>query len=167
MKATPLACAVATAALFSSACSTFDDSWPQRDGLPDLAALEAARESEPEKDETVGGISWVPLINMQGELYGPADPHLAQGTTFTDFDAYGPLFFAGDVEQFHYGDDQQLYEREQETHVAWGLWQRKRNDVRVPSGWRVETRATLLWGLLSWPDVYYTPRAPKTVTPSE
>lgn len=163
MKATPIQCAGAIAALFLSACSTFDDSWPQRDGLPDVAALEKARAADPEKDETVGAIAWVPLINLQGEMYGPSDPHLAAGTSYADFDAYGPLFFAGDMEQFHYGDGQELYEREQETHVAWGLWQRKRNDVKVPSGWRVETEASLLWGLLSWPDVYYMPEAPETV----
>lgn len=154
------------AALSLAACSTYDDSWPQRDGLPDLVALEKVRAEDPDKDDTVGAVAWVPLISMQGEIYGESDPHLAEGTSYVDFDAYGPLFFAGDVEKFHYGEGNELYEREQETHAAWGLWKRTRNDVRVPSGWRVETEASLLWGLLSWPDVYYVTDAPGTVQPA-
>ena len=163
MRASLLPCAGGIAALFLSACSTYDDAWPQRDGLPDLAALEQVRADDPDQDDSVGAFAWIPLVNLQGEIYGPSKPHLAAGTSYTDFDAYGPLFFAGDVEKFHYGQGKELYEREQQTHAAWGLWQRKRNDVKVPSGWRVETEASLLWGLLSWPDVYYVTDAPATV----
>ena len=154
--------AAAACAMFLSACSSFDDSWPRREGAPDLARMEAAH-TEAGGERDVRAISWVPLVALHVESFGDADALLREGATYEEADAYGPLVFAGDLERLHYTDDQELYERQQSSHFAWGLWQRHESDVKTAGGWRVETRSSLLWGLLSWPEMVYYEEAPSSV----
>ena len=152
----------AALALFFASCSTYPDSWPESDGSPDLALLEQQRR-DVDSDKPISGVSWLPLVRLHGERYGPSKPGLPEGTTYSELYGYGPLLFAGAVHKRHYDEAKALFERGCETYALWGLWQQRRTDVRVPSGWRVEAESSLLFGLLRWPDSYYVDDAPQGI----
>ena len=54
-----------------------------------------------------------------------------------------------------YDEEGKLYEQLDHTSALWGLWWSKDTRVRVPTGWRVESESSLLFGLLRWPSSYY------------
>ena len=141
-------------------CSTSNYHFAARDGLPpDVKILEQARQqvgvAKGGKHKGLGDVSWFPLIAMNGELYNVAAPEMASGTGYAEFDAYGPLFMFVDGESFHYDEQQRLYERKQGSRYLWGLVNSERNEVRVPSGWRVAAETSILFGLLRWPSEEY------------
>jgi len=146
-------------------CSTTNYSFAGRDGLPpNIEVLEQARqelESVPGKTGSgLGDISWLPLIAMSAEIYNVADHQMPKGTGYAAFDAYGPLFMFVASETFQYDEQQRLYERNEDSSYLWGLVRSERNDVRVPSGWRVDTETSILFGLLRWPAEYYMSNLP-------
>lgn len=148
-----------------TSCATRSYSFADRDGLPpDVVALEKAREehdSVPGKKGTgLGDVSWVPLFAMNAEIYNSSNAPYPKGTTYADFDAYGPLFMFASGEAYHYDEEQRLYERSDEASYLWGLASNERSDIRVPSGWHVRTNTSLLFGLLNWPATYYITNLP-------
>lgn len=157
---------IAVAVLLSLAsCSTNNYSFAARDGLPpNVEVLEQARQelaSAPgSKNNGLGDISWLPLIAMNAEVYNTAHPQMPKGTRYAEFDAFGPLFMFVDAETYQYDEQQRLYERGEDASYLWGLVRSERNDVRVPSGWRVDTETSVLFGLLRWPAEYYMSNLP-------
>lgn len=158
--------AVASALFLALAsCSTNNYSFADRDGLPpNVGVLEQARQElavVPGKTESgLGDVSWFPLMALNAEIYNVSDPQMPKGTGYTGLNAYGPLFMFVDVETYQYDEQQRLYERAEGSSYLWGLMRSQRNDVRVPSGWRVDTETSILFGLLRWPDDYYTTNLP-------
>lgn len=148
-----------------TACATKSYSFPDRDGLPpDVGALEQARQEmnkvPGKKDAGLGDVSWFPLIAMNAEIYNVSNPPGPKGTTYADFDAYGPLFMFVGGESYRYDQQQRLVQRTDESSVLWGLWSSERKDIRVPSGWYVDSETRLLFGLLRWPAEYYISSLP-------
>jgi len=162
MKAKPLVVTLLLLALAS--CVTQNHKFADRHGqLPDIQALAAARQLEVEKHKNNGGlgdVSWFPLLAMNAEIYNVKSPPWPAGTGYAEFDAYGPLFMFVDAEACSYDEQQKLYERNHDAQYLWGLYRSERNDVRVPSGWRVDTETSLLFGLLRWPNEFYVKTLP-------
>lgn len=161
----PSLAVVSVLLLALSSCATSNYRFAARDGLPpDVEVLENARREHAgvsgRKGNGLGDVSWVPLIAMNAEIYNVSNPTMPKGTGYAAFDAYGPLFFIVDAETFHYDEQQRLYERSEDSSYLWGLFRTERNDVRVPSGWRVDTETSLLFGLLRWPAEYYMSNLP-------
>src|SRR5690606_29449123 len=142
-----------------TSCITRNHKFADRGGeLPDVRALEAARQVEVDKRKNNGGlgdVSWFPLLAMNAEIYNVKKSPWPPGRGYAEFDAYGPLFMFVSAEACSYDEQLQLYERSHDAQYLWGLIRTERNDVRVPSGWRVDTETSLLFGLLRWPNEYY------------
>jgi hypothetical protein len=137
-------------------------SFPDRGGAPDIQAMEKARQENASKNRSggLGDVSWYPLLALNAETYDASNDPRPKGTRYVDFESYGPLFMFADAEEYHYDEDQQVYEHNIGKSYLWGLYRFERNDVRVPSGWRYDEETSLLFGLMRWPsDAYVTNKA--------
>ena len=131
-------------------------------GLPHVKALETARQAELEKNNKggLGDVMWLPLLTMKAEIYNEPSAVWPKGTGYADYDAYGPLFMFADSDVCHYDEQQRLYERNLASQYLWGLYKSEQNEVRVPTGWRVDHETSLLFGLLRWPETIYVESLP-------
>ena len=155
MKFTSLAIVILVLSMTS--CVMRSHTFADRNGAPDVQALEKMRQEQLAKKVTggLGDVAWYPLLSMNFEIYNVSNPPLLSGTTYSEIDAFGPLFMIADSGVFHYDEKQELYEREILQSYLWGLYRYGRNDVRVPNGWRYDEEKSLLFGLLRWPNKVY------------
>lgn len=155
MKFTSLAIVILLLSMTS--CVVSDHTFADRNGAPDVQALEKMRQEQLAKKEPggLGDFAWYPLLSMSFEVYNVSKPPLPSGTTYSELDAFGPLFMFADGDAFHYDEKQELYERNIEQSYLWGLYRHERDDVRVPYGWRYQEETSILFGLLRWPSKVY------------
>tara|TARA_R110002072_G_scaffold299403_6_gene474992 strand:- start:40242 stop:40814 length:573 start_codon:yes stop_codon:yes gene_type:complete len=148
---------VAFLPLVMTSCVVSNHHFGDRDGAPDVAALEQARQERMARNDTggLGDVTWIPLLTTNFEIYNVSNPPWPAGTGYAELDAYGPLFMFVDGDAFHYDENQELYERNIEQSYFWGLYRYERDDVRVPSGWRYNEQTSILFGLLRWPSRVY------------
>jgi hypothetical protein len=141
-----------------TSCALRSYSFPPRHGeLPDAKALETAREVQVKRGNGggLGDVYWLPFLAFRAEIYNTPDGEWPTGTAYGDYDSYGPFGMFSDSDACHYDEQLQLYERNFESQFVWGLYRSERNDVRVASGWRVDSETSILFGLLRWPSKAY------------
>lgn len=148
---------VAILLLPMTSCVMRNHTFADRNGAPDVHALEKARQEQLAKSDA--GVltdgSWYPALALNMEFYNVSRPPLPSGTTYSDIDAFGPLFMFIDVDTCYYDETQTLYERKIDQSYLWGLFRYGRVDVRVPYGWRYDEEASVMFGLLRWPSTVY------------
>lgn len=127
------------------------------DGLPNVKQLDQAllASNSESAEPALHDMTWIPLVTMRIKNYGASEPLMPSGTTFSDIEAYGPLVMFGRQDEWLFDNKSELYEHREHSSVLWGLWTSGVTKVRVPTGWRIESRPRLLWGLLSWPSTFY------------
>jgi hypothetical protein len=143
--------ATAVLVLATAGCaSNYDFTLAHRpSGEPDLAALQAARaQVEPDDDgerELLSG-HWLPFVRLSIDSFGaePAGEYL-EGERLLEFDSVGPLFMNLDADTWLWDEHGELYERSSAFVIAWGLFAQHETVVRVPSGWRCQSRTRWLW----------------------
>ncbi|MFT5081073.1 MAG: hypothetical protein ACJAZ8_000612 [Planctomycetota bacterium] len=128
------------------------------DRLPNIGQLEEARLATTAESAELGllDMTWIPLVTMRIKRYGASEPLMPDGSTLSEIEAYGPLVMVGHHEEWLFDDKSDLYEQREQSSLLWGLWSSWSTKVRVTTGWRVESRQSLLWGLLGWPSTFYT-----------
>jgi hypothetical protein len=140
----------------ATSCTLGNHTFENRKGvLPDVVKMSADHQELPLEDDSLVEISWLPLWSLDGQGFEESDAEFRDGMTYFRGRGMGPLFFVACSESYHYDRDLVLYEKQDDASLLWGLWGHRENVVRVPSGWRVATRSSLLFGLLNWPDMYY------------
>lgn len=140
-----------------TSCVIRTHTFADRNGTPDAQELEKAYQEKlaSSDDGVLADMFWCPMLAMNLEVYNAAKAPMQSGTTYSEVDAFGPLFMFADGDAFHYDEKQELYEREIQQTYFWGLYRYGRNDVRVPSGWRQDEESSILFGLLRWPSKEY------------
>ncbi len=100
--------------------------------------------------------SWLPLVALSFRGFAEAgdtgDPtSLAAyppGYVFKSLDAQGPIYMFHRSRESRYDRAASLYEIVESRNVVWRMWTGRRTLIRVPGGWREESRAEILFGVV-------------------
>ncbi len=130
------------------ACSNYDFADARKtDGEWDLARLAADLEKSGEDSLRQG--SWFPLIHLDVITFRRSDPRMPPGYTLQQFDANGPVFFAGASERRVFDERFEPVEGETRDWFGWGLlyWDRSQT-IETTHGRRHDgaDRVLLLFG---------------------
>ena len=137
-----------------AACSTYDFSGArQGNGSWDVERL--LQDQRAAAGQSLGSLTWVPLLWFDFDGFGVAKPNRPDGYTMHELDGYGPLFAVQHARWIHYDGMGNTHETETRNTYLWGLYGDMTTTLQTMQGERVETGTRLLFGLLSWSDVYY------------
>ena len=139
-------------AFFLCACASNHDFRRSElpNGAPDVAVLKAAAANakvDQDQRKSLHAVSWIPLValNAEGFAVEHEDGYPAGGHKLGRARGWGPLYCALDSSEWHWDENDALYEREERFHVLWGLYRRNTLHVRTDRGWRTQTKSRWLW----------------------
>lgn len=169
MRVTRISATFAIALAFAACSSNYSFADVRRaDGMPDVTRLDQALAASAPNDlgqRELSETTWFPLIAMNVHSYKASPAGMLPGNTLASKAGHGPLFMNGSSDEWRYDTKGSVYERRTASYAVWGLFQQEGLEVRVPTGWRVGSKVSLLFGLLEWPSEGY-PRGenPPSVT---
>lgn len=162
MNMRPNVLAVGLALVSASCISNYDFQLAHAPtGEPVYASLrDAADAAEPKSSgaHELMTSSWIPLVHLDLNHFGPEeDAGYLAGSQLVELDSVGPLFMNFDADSWRWDAQGELYERTSGFVIAWGLYSSSLSVVRVPTGWRHESRRRWLWIFGSPKEVRYVP----------
>lgn len=149
-------------AFFLCACASNHDFRRSElpNGAPDVAVLKAAAANakvDQDQRKSLHAVSWIPLVKLDAEGFAVEheDGYPTGGHKLGRVQGWGPLYCALDSEEWHWDENDALFEREERFHVLWGLYRKDVLHVRTDRGWRSQTKSRWLW-FFGGSDVEYT-----------
>jgi len=128
------------------------------DGELDLTKLKAKAETDGGKTQ---GAAWISLVLLEDTTFRKSalapEEGRPDGYELRESWSYGPLFVHVADRSSYYDAELRGYEVNESLYLLLRLWSSHRSAVRTPHGTRVETSASILFGLLpiQW-DTHYT-----------
>lgn len=136
----------ATAALTS--CANYDFSKARLpNGEPDMPKLLADLKAA--GDKPLSSMTWIPLIYMDLQTFGPSKSDNFGGYTFMDSQCYGPLFCVGDADRVLVDAQGGPVESHDHFWLGWGIpyhGHEERIETKAGHRERDDWRVALIFG---------------------